>query len=38
MGSPVWTLEVMGLADGQHDNLKNLLIADDIDKINPEEA
>ena len=30
MGSPVWTLEVMGLADGQHNNLRDSLMADEI--------
>ena len=30
MGSPVQTLEVMGLANGQHDNLRDSLMADEI--------
>ena len=30
MGSPVWTLEVMGLADGQHNNLRDSPMADEI--------
>ena len=30
MGSPIWTLEVMGLADGQHDNLRDSPMADEI--------
>ena len=32
MGSPVQTLEAMGLADGQHNNLRNLLMADKINR------
>ena len=30
MGSPVQTLEAMGLADGQHNNLRNSPMADEI--------
>ena len=30
MGSPVRTLEVMGLADGQHNNLRDSPMADEI--------
>ena len=30
MGSLIQTLEVMGLADGQHNNLRDLLIVDEI--------
>ena len=32
MGSPIQTLEVIGLANGQHNNLRNLLMADDINR------
>ena len=35
MGSPVRTLEVMGLADGQHDNLRDSPMADEINSQIP---
>ena len=32
MGTPIQTLEVIGLADGQHNNLRNLPMANNINR------